>query len=159
VEALREAVELYGRPEIFNTDQGSQYTGKEFIVILQEANIRISMNGRGRALDNVMLERLWRTVDCLKVRFSHNIDLVWGWGWYVNGVLCIRKVPEDHFSSGLPGSWFLNHRKEDSYSCDCVVNFVPPVCSSNIFTVWIMHLRLNKCQPRNLRFLTLPPAV
>lgn len=76
VEALREAIELYGKPEIFNTDQGSQYTGKEFIGVLQEANIRISMNGRGRALDNAMVERLWRTVKYEEVYLKSYVDMV-----------------------------------------------------------------------------------
>jgi len=49
-------------PEIFNTDQGSQYTSKAFTGLLLEKNIRISMDGRGRALDNVFVERLWRSV-------------------------------------------------------------------------------------------------
>jgi len=51
-----------GRPEIFNTDQGAQYTSIEFTKILETAGILISMDGRGRALDNVWIERLWRTV-------------------------------------------------------------------------------------------------
>ena len=50
------------RPEIFNTDQGSQYTSAEFTGRLQEAGVRISMDGRGRAFDNIMIERLWRSV-------------------------------------------------------------------------------------------------
>jgi putative transposase len=76
VEALREAITLYGKPDIFNTDQGSQYTGKQFIGVLQEANIRISMNGRGRALDNVMVECLWRTVKYEEVYLKSYVDLV-----------------------------------------------------------------------------------
>lgn len=76
VEALQEAMSLYGRPEIFNTDQGCQYTGKEFTGILQEANIRISMNGRGRALDNIMVERLWRTVKYEEVYLKSYADMV-----------------------------------------------------------------------------------
>jgi putative transposase len=61
IEALRKAL-LISKPEIFNTDQGSQFTSKEFLAPLQENNIRISMDGRGRALDNIMVERLWRSV-------------------------------------------------------------------------------------------------
>jgi putative transposase len=59
--ALRQALEQ-GRPEIFNTDQGAQFTAVEFTAILENAGIRISMDGRGRALDNVFVERLWRAV-------------------------------------------------------------------------------------------------
>lgn len=62
VEALQEALRRYGTPEIFNTDQGSQYTGEKFISVLQSHRIRISMDGKGRALDNVFVERLWRSV-------------------------------------------------------------------------------------------------
>ena len=61
-EALEEALAKYGKPEIFNTDQGSQFTSDEFTSILQNHSIAISMDGRGRALDNVFVERLWRTV-------------------------------------------------------------------------------------------------
>ena len=60
--ALKEALQRYGKPEIFNTDQGSQYTSKDFTDILKDNGIDISMDGRGRALDNVFVERLWRTV-------------------------------------------------------------------------------------------------
>jgi putative transposase len=61
VECLKEALQ-YGRPDIFNTDQGCQFTSEEFIKVLQDAGIAISMDGRGRALDNIFVERLWRTV-------------------------------------------------------------------------------------------------
>lgn len=57
-----EAALRHGQPEIFNTDQGSQFTSREFTGRLTEAGIRISMDGRGRALDNVFVERLWRSV-------------------------------------------------------------------------------------------------
>ena len=62
VEALKEAISTYGTPEIFNTDQGSQFTGNDFIKVLKDNDIKISMDGKGRALDNVFVERLWRTV-------------------------------------------------------------------------------------------------
>lgn len=61
VECLEEALE-YGKPEIFNTDQGCQFTSEEFTRVLLDHGIRISMDGRGRALDNIFVERLWRTV-------------------------------------------------------------------------------------------------
>lgn len=59
--ALRHALEQ-GVPDIFNTDRGAQFTATEFTTILEEAGVRISMDGRGRALDNAFVERLWRTV-------------------------------------------------------------------------------------------------
>lgn len=60
--ALEEAVRKYGKPEIFNTDQGSQFTSPDFTRLLQEKEVTISMDGKGRALDNVMIERFWRTL-------------------------------------------------------------------------------------------------
>jgi len=61
VEALEEAL-LKGRPDIFNTDQGTQFTGKAFTGLLGQHEIRISMDGRGSYRDNLFIERLWRTV-------------------------------------------------------------------------------------------------
>jgi len=62
VEALEEALMKYGKPDIFNTDQGSQFTSDAFTDILINNNIRISMDGQGRWMDNVFIERLWKTV-------------------------------------------------------------------------------------------------
>ena len=62
VEALKEALQIFGKPEIFNTDQGSQFTSLQFTGVLLENNIAISMDGRGRVFDNIFIERLWRTV-------------------------------------------------------------------------------------------------
>ena len=62
VEALEEALARYGKPEIFNTDQGSQFTSHAFTGVLRDAEIRISMDGRGRWMDNVFIERLWRSL-------------------------------------------------------------------------------------------------
>jgi putative transposase len=62
VEALQEALTRFGRPEIFNTDQGSQFTSDDFTAVLKDAGVRISMDGKGRWLDNVFVERLWRSV-------------------------------------------------------------------------------------------------
>jgi putative transposase len=62
VAALEEALARHGKPEIFNTDQGSQFTGADFTSALIEAGVRISMDGRGRWMDNVFIERLWRSL-------------------------------------------------------------------------------------------------
>ena len=62
VSALEEAIARYGCPEIFNTDQGSQFTSKAFTDVLKTNGIKISMDGRGRFLDNIFIERLWWTV-------------------------------------------------------------------------------------------------
>ena len=76
-EALEEALFKYGNPEIFNSDQGSQFTSKEFIGVLTGHGISISMDGRGRAFDNIFVERLWRSVKYENV--------------YINGY---RNIPE-----------------------------------------------------------------
>ena len=62
VEALTEAIHRFGPPEIMNTDQGSQFTGVTWIGTLIEAGVRISMDGRGRCMDNIFIERLWRSL-------------------------------------------------------------------------------------------------
>ena len=62
VQAVRHAIEQYGVPEIFNTDQGCQFTSAEFTEPLMALGVKLSMDGKGRALDNVFVERLWRTV-------------------------------------------------------------------------------------------------
>jgi len=62
VEALQEALTNWGKPEIFNTDQGSQFTSHAFLNPLTDNEIRVSMDGKGRALDNIFIERFWRTI-------------------------------------------------------------------------------------------------
>jgi putative transposase len=62
IDALHEAIEKHGTPEIFNTDQGSQFTSEDFTGVLKQHDIRISMDGKGRWVDNVFVERLWRSV-------------------------------------------------------------------------------------------------
>lgn len=70
VEALEEALSRYGQPEIFNTDQGSQFTSEDFTDTLSAVGVRISMDGRGRWMDNVFIERLWRSLkyECVYLR-------------------------------------------------------------------------------------------
>jgi putative transposase len=70
VAALEDAMNRYGTPEIFNTDQGSQFTSQEFTRMLKSAGVRISMDGKGRWMDNVFIERLWRSVkwECVYLR-------------------------------------------------------------------------------------------
>lgn len=62
VEALKEAILKYGAPEIFNSDQGCQFTSESFTKLLKQWNVRISMDGKGRFKDNIFIERLWRTL-------------------------------------------------------------------------------------------------
>ena len=62
IEALEEAIQIHGCPEIFNTDQGSQFTSNDFTGKLEEHGIKVSMDGRGRYQDNIFVERLWWSV-------------------------------------------------------------------------------------------------
>ena len=76
--ALSEAIEIYGKPEIFNSDQGSQFTSNEFTNFLLESGIKISMDGKGRWVDNVFIERLWRSLkyECVYLQaFSDGREL------------------------------------------------------------------------------------
>ncbi len=67
VNALKSALRKHNSPEIFNTDQGSQYTGNAFTGALKEKDIKISMDGKGRCMDNILIERLWRSVKYEKI--------------------------------------------------------------------------------------------
>lgn len=73
IEALQEAIVMCGEPEIFNTDQGVQFTSNNFIQVLKDHGIAISMDGKGRALDNVFIERFWRS---LKQEKIYRLDLI-----------------------------------------------------------------------------------
>ena len=74
--ALRRALAQYGNPEIFNTDQGSQFTSAEWLAVLKDRPIRISMDGRGRAIDNIFIERLWRTVKYDEIYLKDYVSLI-----------------------------------------------------------------------------------
>jgi putative transposase len=67
LDALNEAIRIYGMPEIFNSDQGSHFTAEDWISILKANKIRISMDGRGRCWDNIFTERFWRSLKCENV--------------------------------------------------------------------------------------------
>lgn len=101
VRALKRAFRCYGVPEIFNTDQGSQFTSKEFTSCLLEKDVRISMDGRGRAYDNIFIERLWRS---LKYEYVYLNDpasveeLVEGLRWWM------KFYNEERPHSALPGA-------------------------------------------------------
>ncbi len=75
IEALSRVLEK-ARPEIFNTDQGCHFTSKAFLALLKERNIRISMDGRGRALDNIFVERFWHLIKYESFPASSNLALV-----------------------------------------------------------------------------------
>lgn len=71
IEVLEEALHLYGTPAIFNTDQGSQFTSEAFTDVLLKKGIQISMDGKGRALDNIFIERLWRSLKYEEIYINH----------------------------------------------------------------------------------------
>jgi putative transposase len=75
VEALQEALELHGTPEVFNTDQGSQFTSRDFTSVLEAHAVAISMDGRGRWIDNVFVERFWRSLKYENVYLHAYADL------------------------------------------------------------------------------------
>ena len=78
VDALEEALDRFGTPEVFNTDQGSQFTSDAFTSVLKERNIKISMDGKGCYRDNIFVERLWRSVkyECVYLKaFNNAVEL------------------------------------------------------------------------------------
>ena len=112
MEALEEALARFGRPEIFNTDQGSQFTSPRFTGVLREAGVRISMDGRGRWRDNVFIERLWRSLkyECIYLHaFETGSELRAGlikWIGYDNAqrphsTLSGRKPDEAYRATGM----------------------------------------------------------
>lgn len=95
LEALNEALEKYGKPEIFNTDQGCQFTSTDFTECLKENGIKISMDGKGRWMDNVFIERLWRSLKYEEV--------------YLKAYSSIRKAEVEI------GNYFLFYNEERSH--------------------------------------------
>ena len=96
VDALNEALEHYGPPEIFNTDQGSQFTSWAWIDRLKEAGVRISMDGKGRFMDNIFIERLWRSLkyECIYLHaFEGGAEVRAGIGKWIK--FYNRDRPED----------------------------------------------------------------
>lgn len=91
IAALEEALARFGRPDIFNTDQGSQFTSPRVTEVLTKAGVRVSMDGRGRWMDNVFIERLWRSLkyECVYLHaFETGSELragLTGWIGYYNG--------------------------------------------------------------------------
>jgi putative transposase len=113
VAALEDALNRYGVPEIFNTDQGSQFTSYDFTKTLRDAGVRISMDGRGRWLDNAMIERLWRSLkyECVYLKEYETgselrRSLVWWFGFY-NG-----RRPHSVFNGRKPMEIFQNELPE-----------------------------------------------
>ena len=112
VEALHEAMARYGKPEIFNTDQGSQFTSLDFTGVLKDAHVTISMDGRGRCLDNIFIERLWRSLKYEAVYLHELTDgfvaerVIGEWiGFYNTGrphSALDGRTPAEAYSAGKP---------------------------------------------------------
>jgi len=107
VEALDEALARYGRPEIFNTDQGSQFTSSDFTGALKTASVEISMDGRGRCMDNIFIERLWRSLKYEAV-YLHELT---------DGFVAERVIGEwiDFYNAERPHSSFDGRTPAEAY--------------------------------------------
>lgn len=108
VDALADAFRQWGQPRIFNTDQGSQFTSKDFLKPLQERTIAISMDSKGRALDNIFVERFWRTLkyEHIYLRgYADGLSLWKGLAEYFQFYNYVRK----HQSLGYqtPAQWYV----------------------------------------------------
>jgi len=117
IDALNDALRKYGKPEIFNSDQGSQFTSIDFTNVLKINNIQISMDGKGRAFDNIFIERYWRTFkyeDFYIQNYQNVLELQLGVSKYVNYYNSKRK----HYSLNklTPDKMYLNsiNNKEKS---------------------------------------------
>ncbi len=107
VEALAEALSKYGKPEIFNTDQGSQFTSFDFTGVLKNEEITISMDGRGRCMDNIFIERLWRSLKYEAV-YLHELT---------DGFVAERVIAEwiDFYNTERPHSSFDGRTPAEAY--------------------------------------------
>ena len=113
VEALNEAMARYAKPEIFNTDQGSQFTSLDFTGALRDAGVAISMDGRGRYMDNIFIERLWRSLKYEAVYLHELSDgfvarrVIGDWMDFYNGErphsALDGQTPAEAFLAGRPG--------------------------------------------------------
>ena len=115
VEALHEALERYGPPEIFNSDQGSQFTSVDFTDVLQEAGIRISMDGKGRWMDNVFIERLWRSLkyECVYLsEFATGAQARTGIGWWMD--FYDRRRPHSALNDRTPAEAYTDDGADGS---------------------------------------------
>ena len=107
VAALEEALARFGKPEIFNTDQGSQFTSQPFTSVLREPEVRISMDGRGRWMDNVFIERLWRSLkyECVYLHaFQTGSELGAGLGRWIT-----------HYNTQRPHSGLAGRTPVEAY--------------------------------------------
>jgi putative transposase len=114
VTALEQAIARFGKPEIFNTDQGSQFTSFAFTNTLKDAEIRISMDGRGRWMDNVFIERLWRSLkyECVYLNaFETGSEARTGIGRWITYYNDDR--PHSTFAGRTPGEVYAKQATEE----------------------------------------------
>jgi putative transposase len=110
LEALEEALARFGRPGIFNTDQGGQFTSPRFTGLLQRAGVRVSMDGRGRWLDNVFIERLWRSLryECVYLHaFETGSELRAGLSKWIG-----------YYNAGRPHSALAGRTPDEAYGLE-----------------------------------------
>ena len=127
VEALREAMAEYGKPEIFNTDQGSQFTSQAFTGALDGAGIAISMDGRGRCLDNIFIERLWRSLKYEAVYLHEMTDgfaaerVIGDWIAFYN-----TERPHSALGGATPAEAYAARRPVEMMDKACALPTSPP---------------------------------
>jgi len=112
IDALQDALKQWGKPQIFNTDQGSQFTSPRFLAPLKAAEIQISMDGKGRAIDNIFIERLWRTVKYEHVylhAYPNGLALERGLAEYFHFYNYDRKHQSLDYQT--PAQWYIEGRK------------------------------------------------
>lgn len=117
IEALEEALALYGVPGIFNTDQGSQFTSFDFTSVLKDHEIKISMDGKGRWMDNVFIERLWRSMkyECV---YLNSFD---------SGAQACKQIGAwlSHYNQTRPHSTFNGQTPDEVYNLSHIQGWAP----------------------------------
>ena len=120
LEALNEALDRHGKPEIFNTDQGSQFTSLTFTGALKDAGVAISMDGRGRCMDNIFIERLWRSLKYEAVYLHEMTDgfvaerVIGEWLAFYN-----TERPHSSLAGRTPAETYAGARPVDKWTTGC----------------------------------------
>ena len=120
VDALRDALARHGKPEIFNTDQGSQFTSAAFTDVAKDAGIAISMDGRGRCMDNIFIERLWRSLKYEAVYLCEMTDgfvaerVIGDWLDFYN-----TERPHSSLGGKTPAEIYASARPVDKWTTGC----------------------------------------
>ena len=145
VDALRDALARYGKPAIFNTDQGSQFTSAAFTGVLKEADIAISMDGRGRCMDNIFIERLWRSLKYEAVYLHEMTDgfvaerVIGDWLTFYNEVR-----PHSSLGGKTPAEIYAGTCPVDKGTTGCAGLTTSPGCESRMAVMsaaWFVEFR------------------